>query len=152
MLTVDFADVLCQIPAIGIPCAVDLNSQRAGGNGLCRIPCNMPQAGMVTACKVATSDLLITAIDEALTGHGNASCKYLCTAQRWTKRIPPCGNNSPRLVPFWAKRLPARLSTHLHPTSSCTDLVCEASKDHRLWKTISFRVLHSGWWCNFNLK
>jgi len=41
------ADVLCQIPAVAVPCPVFLDDQRAGGNGLRRIPRDEPQAGMV---------------------------------------------------------------------------------------------------------
>ena len=66
MLAVDFADVLRQIPAIGEPCAIFLDSKRASGYRLRRIPRDKPQAGMVTACKVAASNLEVAAIQESL--------------------------------------------------------------------------------------
>ncbi len=37
-----FADVLCQIPAVAVPCAAFLDDQWAGGDGLGRIPCDEP--------------------------------------------------------------------------------------------------------------
>lgn len=66
MLTVDFADVLCQIPAIGIPCAVLLDGKRTSSYRLRRIPGEEPQAGMITASEVAASNLEVTSVQESL--------------------------------------------------------------------------------------
>ena len=53
VLAVDFADVFGEIPTIGVPCAVFLNGQRAGGDRLGRIPRNQPQARVGSAGEVA---------------------------------------------------------------------------------------------------
>ena len=66
MLTVDFADVLCQIPAIGIPCAVLLDGKRTSSYRLRRIPGDKPQAWMVTASEVAASNLEVASVQESL--------------------------------------------------------------------------------------
>lgn len=62
MLTVDFANILCQIPAVGVPGAVELDSQRACGDGLGRVPGEKPQTGVVTASEVATSNLEVASV------------------------------------------------------------------------------------------
>ena len=54
---VDFADILGEVPAIGMPGTVFLDCQRAGGDGLGGIPGNKPHTGMVRAGQVKTSDL-----------------------------------------------------------------------------------------------
>ena len=50
---VEFADILGQVPAISVPGGILLNSQRAGGYGLGRIPGDEPQAGVVATGEVA---------------------------------------------------------------------------------------------------
>ena len=45
VLSVDFADVLRQVPAVGIPGGVFLDGQRAGGYGLGRVPGDEPECG-----------------------------------------------------------------------------------------------------------
>ena len=64
--TVHLADVLRQIPAIGVPCAVLLERQRAGGGILRGVPGNVPQRGVVTAGKVDAGNLQVSAVDVAL--------------------------------------------------------------------------------------
>ena len=63
---VEFANVLRQIPAVGEPGAVLLESQRAGGHGLSRVPGDIPERRVVAAGEVDTSDLQIAAVDVAL--------------------------------------------------------------------------------------
>ena len=63
---VELADVLRQIPAVGVPGAVLLDSQRAGGYGLRRGPGDIPQRGVVAAGEVDAGHLQIAAVDVAL--------------------------------------------------------------------------------------
>ena len=62
----DFADILRQVPAVGVPGAVFADGQGARGNRLSRVPGEEPQTGVVTASEVATSELQVTAVDVAL--------------------------------------------------------------------------------------
>ena len=64
--TVHLAYVLRQIPAIGVPCAVLLERQRAGGGILRGVPGDVPQRGVVTAGKVDVGNLQVAAVDVAL--------------------------------------------------------------------------------------
>ena len=66
MLTIYLADVLCQIPAIGIPCAVLLDGKRTSSYRLRRIPGEEPQAGMITASEVAACNLQVASVQIAL--------------------------------------------------------------------------------------
>ena len=52
VLSVELADVFGQIPAVCVPCAVLLDSQRAGGYRLGGIPGDEPECRMVTAGEV----------------------------------------------------------------------------------------------------
>ena len=65
-MAVYFADVLRQIPAVGVPGAVLLDSQRAGGDGLRGVPGDVPQRGVVAAGEVDTGNLQVAAVDVAL--------------------------------------------------------------------------------------
>ena len=76
MLTVDFADVLCQIPAIGIPCAVLLDGKRTSSYRLRRIPGDIPESGMMDAGEVDAGNLQIVAVDIALMKCDNAVDDY----------------------------------------------------------------------------
>ena len=62
----DFADVLGQIPAVGVPGAVFADGKRTRGNGLSRVPGEEPQAGVAGAGEVATCELQVTAVEVAL--------------------------------------------------------------------------------------
>ena len=66
MLAVYLADVLRQIPAIGVPCAVELNSQRAGGDGLGGIPGNEPKPRVVATGEVDAGNLQIPTVQVTL--------------------------------------------------------------------------------------
>ena len=66
VLAEDFADVLGEIPAVGVPGAVFADGQGARGNGLSRVPGEEPQAGVAGAGEVATCELQVTAVDVAL--------------------------------------------------------------------------------------
>ena len=63
---VEFADVLSEVPTVCIPCAVDLDGQRTGGDRLCGVPCDIPQSGVVAAGEVNAGNLQIASIDVAL--------------------------------------------------------------------------------------
>ena len=66
VLAEDFADVLGEIPAVGVPGAVFADGQGARGSRLSRIPGEQPQAGVAGAGEVATCELQVTAVDVAL--------------------------------------------------------------------------------------
>lgn len=74
---VEFADILRQIPAIGKPGTIDLDSKRAGGNGLCRIPCDVPESRVMAAGEVDAGNLEIAAVDVTLVKHDAAVVCYL---------------------------------------------------------------------------
>lgn len=63
---VQLTDILGEIPTIGEPCAVDLDSQRASGDGLDGIPGNEPESGVGAAVEVEGCYLQVAAIDVAL--------------------------------------------------------------------------------------
>ena len=50
---VEFADVLGQIPAVSVPCAVLLDDQRAGGDRLGGVPGDEPERRVSAAGEVA---------------------------------------------------------------------------------------------------
>ena len=62
VLAVELADVLGEVPAVGVPGAVELDSQRTGGDGLSRIPCDIPQGRVVAAGEVNAGDLQIAPV------------------------------------------------------------------------------------------
>ena len=64
--TVHLADVLGEIPAVGVPGAVLLERQRAGGGILRGVPGDVPQRRVVTAGKVDAGNLQVAAVDVAL--------------------------------------------------------------------------------------
>ena len=66
VLAEDFADVLGEIPAVGVPGAVFADGQGARGNGLSRVPGEQPQAGMVTASQITASNLEVATVDVTL--------------------------------------------------------------------------------------
>ena len=51
---------------MGIPCAVLLNGQRAGGDGLGRVPSNQPKSGVMTTGEVNTGNLQVSTVDITL--------------------------------------------------------------------------------------
>ena len=63
---VEFADVLGEIPAVGVPGTVDLDSQRTGSDGLTWVPSDVPQGWVGSAGEIHTSDLQVATIDIAL--------------------------------------------------------------------------------------
>ena len=93
---VELADVLGEVDAVCVPCAVDLDGQRAGGDGLTRrhpiaasplrgklasrfvqspsepsgalrgVPGDIPESRVMAACEVDAGNLQITAVDVAL--------------------------------------------------------------------------------------
>ena len=73
---VGFPDVLGEIPAVGVPCAVLLDGQGAGGNILCRVPGDEPEAGMVGALAVAACDLQVAPVEEAVAGGDDAVFRH----------------------------------------------------------------------------
>ena len=78
VLSEDFADVLRQIPTIGVPGAVLADGKRASGYRLRRIPGDKPQAGMVTAGEITTGDLQVATVDVTLVQRDTAvDCNLL---------------------------------------------------------------------------
>ena len=63
---VELADVLGEVPAIGVPGAVDLDGQRTGGDGLRDVPCDVPERGVMAAGEVDAGNLQIASINVAL--------------------------------------------------------------------------------------
>ena len=62
MLAVELADVLGEVPAVGVPGSVELDSQRAGGYGPRRVPGDKPQGRVVAAGEVNAGDLQIAPV------------------------------------------------------------------------------------------
>ena len=62
----ELTDVLGEVEAVGVPCAVLLDSQRAGGDGVHRVPRNEPEAGMRGAGEVAACNLQVASVQIAL--------------------------------------------------------------------------------------
>ena len=62
----ELTDVLGEVEAVGVPCAVLLDSQRTGGDGVHRVPCYQPEAGMGGAGEVAASNLQVASVQIAL--------------------------------------------------------------------------------------
>ncbi len=73
---VGFPDVLGEIPTVGVPCAVLLDGQGAGGNILCRVPGDEPEAGVGGALAVAAGYLQIATVEEAVAGGDNAVFRH----------------------------------------------------------------------------
>ena len=63
---IEFADVLGQVPAVGVPRAVNPNGQRAGSDGLGRIPGDEPECRMIAAGEVERGNLEIASVDVML--------------------------------------------------------------------------------------
>ena len=61
----ELTDVLGEVEAVGVPCAVLLDSQRAGGDGLRGVPRNEPEAGMGGAGEVAAGNLQVASVQIA---------------------------------------------------------------------------------------
>ena len=61
----DFADILGEVPAIGVPGAVKLDCQRAGGDRLGWIPGEQAHHRVVAAGEVDSGDLQVASVDEA---------------------------------------------------------------------------------------
>ncbi len=68
------ADVLGEIPAVGVPGGILLERQRAGGDGLRGVPGDVPQRGVVAAGEVDTDYLQVTSVDVALV----LTCAVIC--------------------------------------------------------------------------
>ena len=77
VLAVDLTDVFGEIPSIGEPSAVYLNSQRARGGGLRGVPGQQPQCRLCRASQVAARNLEITAINIALVERDAAVDRHL---------------------------------------------------------------------------
>ena len=76
----DFAHVLGEVKAVGVPCAVLLDSQRAGGDGVHRVPCYQPKAGMGGAGEVDAGDLQVTSVQVTLVQRDGVVDGYLLEA------------------------------------------------------------------------
>jgi len=63
---IELADILGEIPAVGVPGAVDLDSQRTGSNGFDGVPCDVPQGRVGSAGEVDAGNLQVASIDVAL--------------------------------------------------------------------------------------
>ena len=63
---IEFADVLCQVPAVGVPRAVNPNGQRAGSDGLSGIPGDESECRMIAAGEVERGDLEVASVDVSL--------------------------------------------------------------------------------------
>ena len=74
---VDFTDVLREIPAIGIPCAVFLDAKRTRSGGLGGIPEDVPEGGLPGAREVAGGDLEVASVDVAMVKRYAAVGGYL---------------------------------------------------------------------------
>lgn len=61
-----FADVFRQIPTIGVPGAVELDSQRTSGDGLGRVPGDVPERRVCCAGEVERCDLQVATVDVTL--------------------------------------------------------------------------------------
>ena len=62
----ELADVLCEIPAVGVPRAIFLDGKRAGGDGLGRSPEEVPEVGGAFGCQVTGGDLDVASVEVAL--------------------------------------------------------------------------------------
>ena len=69
---VHFADVFGQIPAVGVPGAVELDGQRTRGDGLGRVPGDEPEGRVRGAGEVDAGNLQVTTVDITL----GRSCCY----------------------------------------------------------------------------
>ena len=63
---VEFADILRQVPAVGVPGGIFLDGQRAGGYRLGRIPADEPESRVRGTGEVDTGDLQVAAVEVAL--------------------------------------------------------------------------------------
>ena len=63
---VELADVLGEVPAIGVPGTVNLDGQRAGGDGLSGVPGQQPHHRVMTTGEVNAGNLQVAAINVAL--------------------------------------------------------------------------------------
>ena len=79
---VELADVLGEVPAIGVPGAVDLDGQRTRGDRLGWIPGEQAHHRVMAAGKVDSGDLQVASVDEAAVECYAAVDGYLlvCTA------------------------------------------------------------------------
>ena len=65
-LAVYLADVLCEIPAVGVPDAVFADGEGACGGGLGGVPEDVPKTRRGVAGEVAGGDLEVASVDVAL--------------------------------------------------------------------------------------
>jgi len=77
VLAVDLTDVFGEIPSIGEPGAVYLNSQRTRGGGLRGVPGQQPQCRLCRASQVAAGNLEVAAINIALVERNAAVDRHL---------------------------------------------------------------------------
>ena len=78
---VEFADVLGEIPTVCMPSAADLDDQRTGGDGLGGVPCEQPQAGVMTTGEIHASNLQVAAVEITMVEcHAAVGCYLLVGA------------------------------------------------------------------------
>ena len=75
-----FAHVLGEVESVGVPRAVFLDSKRAGGDGLRRIPGDEPKPRVVAAGEVDAGDLQVTTVQVTLVQRDGAVDGYLLKA------------------------------------------------------------------------
>ena len=75
--TEDFAHVLGEVKAVGVPSAVFLDGKRAGGDGFGGIPGDEPKTRVVTAGEVDAGDLQVPTVQVTLVQRDGAVGCYL---------------------------------------------------------------------------
>ena len=63
---VEFGDVFREVVAVGVPCAVLADGERAGGDGLSRVPVEEPEGRGVAAREVESRDLQVATVEVVL--------------------------------------------------------------------------------------
>ena len=63
---VELADILGELPAVGVPGTVNLDSQRTCSDGRRGVPSDIPEGGVVAAGEVDAGNLQVTAVDVTL--------------------------------------------------------------------------------------
>ena len=121
--------VLGEVPAVGVPGAVLLDGQGAGGYGLGGIPGDEPEAGMGGALAVAAGYLQIAPVEEAVAGGDDAVFRHLLGGAATQRSAQTGATGSGGAVVVHGEVLPpppaggaSRLCCGgvLHARSSCT--------------------------------
>ena len=73
----ELADVLCEIPAVGVPRAIFLDGEGAGGDRLGWIPEDVPEGGCAFGCQVTGGNLEVASVEVALVQRGFSVGFYL---------------------------------------------------------------------------